>query len=601
MQQEFTVKQRHLYNRAGPIRWLVSHIIRYPLLPLGLVACSIIGNICQSYSRIIIGRAFAWINGPSPQLSVLISLALAEAGVRLGQAACQFGRNASTEFLAQRLERDSRDELYLLLLGKSLTYHRQQRVGDIMARATNDVRQVNLLANPGLNLVFDSLMNVIVPLVMIGLMRVELLLVPGIFAILLAVTLLDYTRQLHPVSDALRQQFGAMNARLEESLAGIEVVKANAQEPQEQAKFSSNASRFRDLFVKQGYIQARYLPFLVYSVAFGSALFHAILVFLRHDGFGIGDIIAYMGLVSLLRFPTFLSIFSFLLVQLGISSANRILQVLNAKNELQEKENAYQQQMRGVVEFCGVSFHYSGGHNLLQDISFHVAPGETIAIVGQTGSGKSTLTQLINRVYDVSAGQVKVDGVDVRDWNLASLRSQIATIEQDVFLFSRTIAENIAFGVGQQASQEQIERCAREAQAHEFITSFADGYQTMVGERGVKLSGGQRQRIAIARAFLADPRILILDDSTSAIDSQTEDEIQKAMYRVKQGRTTFIITHRLSQIRWADRILVLRDGRIAAHGSHAELMERCMLYRQLFDPLAEVEQPASDQALVTKG
>src|SRR5450756_739664 len=279
----------------------------------------------------------------------------------------------------------------------------------------------------------------------------------------------------------MRQQFGTMNAGLEETLSGIEVVKANAQELQEQAKFTKNARIFRDLFVQQGYIQARYLPFLVYGVVFGCALLHAILVFLRHDGFGIGDIITYMGLVGLLRFPTFLSLFSFLLVQLGISSASRILQVLNTKTDLEEKQDNYHQPMRGEVVFDSVSFRYHEAELVLSDISFSAAPGETIAIVGQTGSGKSTLTQLINRVYDVSSGQVLIDGVDVRDWGIESLRSQIATIEQDVFLFSRTIAENIAFGVGQHASQSDIERCAREAQAHDFIMSFPNGYETVVG------------------------------------------------------------------------------------------------------------------------
>jgi ATP-binding cassette subfamily B protein len=218
---------------------------------------------------------------------------------------------------------------------------------------------------------------------------------------------------------------------------------------------------------------------------------------------------------------------------------------------------------------------------VLKNISFTARPGETIAIVGQTGSGKTTFTQLINRIFDVDSGRVLVDGVDVRDWSLESLRSQISTIEQDIFLFSRTVAENIAFGCTD-ASQEAIDQAAREAQAHEFITSFSDGYDTEIGERGVTLSGGERQRIAIARAFLTDPRILILDDSTSAIDSATEDQIQQAMRRISRQRTTFIITHRLSQIRWADRILVLRRGELVDQGTHEELMGRCEAYRRIF-------------------
>jgi ATP-binding cassette subfamily B protein len=580
--REFTLASEYRYNHSSPSRWVVSHILRYSYLPLIMVVASILSNSLMSYSRLLVGQAFRWVTGTQPLLQALVTIVLTMAGAWLVQALLSLGRLFSMEALAQLLERDCRDELYVSLLGKSLTFHGRQRVGDLMARATNDVRQINLLASPGVTLVFDSLLGIIVPIVAIGTIRLELVVVPIVFVIFLVITLRGYTRKLNPVSDAIRQQFGVMNAGLAESISGIEIVKANAQEKQEQDRFTASAARLRDLSVQRGDIQARYLPFLVYSATFACALLHALLVYLRHDGFDIGDVISYMGLVGLLRQPTFFSLFSFTMVQMGLSSAERILSVLNAETELDENENGIQKRIQGEVVFEDVTFGYGEGAPVLKHISFRAAPGETIALVGQTGSGKTTLTRLINRVYDLNDGHVYVDGMDVRDWSLESLRSQISTIEQDVFLFSRPIAENIAFGVGQKATQEEIERCAREAQAHEFITSFADGYRTEVGERGVTLSGGQRQRIAIARAFLADPRILILDDSTSAIDSATEDEIQKAMYRVKQGRTTFIITHRLSQIRWADRILVLRRGELVDQGTHEELMARCLAYQRIF-------------------
>jgi ATP-binding cassette subfamily B protein len=242
--------------------------------------------------------------------------------------------------------------------------------------------------------------------------------------------------------------------------------------------------------------------------------------------------------------------------------------------------------MRGEIEFRGVGFGHAEVDDGLRDISFHLYPGQTVAIVGQTGAGKTTLARLVNRTYDTAAGQVQVDGIDVRRWDLAALRGQISMIEQDVFLFSRTIAENIAFGKPG-ATQAEIEAAARAAQAHDFIQGFSDKYQTLVGERGVTLSGGQRQRLALARAFLTDPRILILDDSTSSIDSATEDEIQQAIFHAARGRTTLIITHRLSQIRWADLILVLRQGRLAATGSHAELMRNAPAYRRIFEQYGE--------------
>jgi ATP-binding cassette subfamily B protein len=296
----------------------------------------------------------------------------------------------------------------------------------------------------------------------------------------------------------------------------------------------------------------------------------------------LGQGIAFVGLMGLFDFPTTISDFTFDLVQLGIASAKRILETINTETELDENEGGIARPIQGAVVFDNVSFGYNG-QPVLKNISFCANPGETIAIVGRTGSGKTTLTRLINRIFDADEGRVLVDGVDVRDWSLESLRSQVSTIEQDVFLYSRTLAENIAFGLAG-AGQEAIEEAAKEAQAHEFIAGFADGYRTVIGERGVTLSGGQRQRIAIARAFLTDPRILTLDDSTSAIDSATEDGIQRAMLRISQQRTTFIITHRLSQIRWADRILVLHRGELVDQGTHQELMARCPDYQRIFRP-----------------
>jgi ATP-binding cassette subfamily B protein len=477
------------------------------------------------------------------------------------------------------MERDSRDELYISLLGKSQTFHGRQRIGDIMARATNDVRQLNFMFSPGLMLILDATIGIVVPIFMIGRVATQLLLVPILFLFFFGLSLYDYTRQLNPVSTAQREQFGEMNSELAETIAGVEVVKGSVQESKEAEEFAADASKFRDYFVKQGEIQARYLPLLVLSVALAAGFLQALLLW-QNGVITLGQVVTYMGLLGALRFPTFISIFSFNLVQLGIASADRILETINTETELDENEAGVANPIQGQVAFQNVSFSYNGSA-VLRDISFLAQPGETIAIVGQTGSGKTTLTRLINRIFDVNGGRVMVDGEDVREWNLESLRSQVSTIEQDVFLFSRTIGENIAFGCPG-ATQAEIERAAREAQAHDFIMGFADGYETEVGERGVTLSGGQRQRIAIARAFLTNPSILILDDSTSAIDSATEDQIQQAMRQISSQRTTFLITHRLSQIRWADRILVLKHGELVDQGSHEELLERSQDYQRIF-------------------
>ncbi len=577
--REFTPENEHNYNRSGPVRWIIAHAVRYPMFPLVVLLAALVNNFFVSYVQVYIGRAFDLITLPGFTMAQLLAIALSIIAVTVGQGLTGVLRTGAVEFLAQRIERDSREELYVSLLGKSQTFHGRQRVGDIMARATNDVRSLNYMFSPGLGLITDSATGILMPILLIARISPSLLLVPSLFLVLLGITIFDYNRRLGPVSEGLRGQFGKMNAGLEEAIAGIEVVKANVQENYQWKKFVGDASAFRDFYVRQGIIQARYLPLLVFGLAWGAGLLHALLIW-RTGAITLGQVVAFMGLLGILRFPTFISVFTFNLVQLGVAGARRILEIINTETELDENQAGVSQPIRGDVTFEHVSFGY-GDKCILQDISFSARAGETVAIVGLTGSGKTTLTRLINRIFDVDSGRVLVDGIDVRDWSLESLRSQISTIEQDVFLFSRTLAENIAFGCAD-AGQGEIEAAARAAQAHDFITGFAEGYQTEVGERGVTLSGGQRQRVAIARAFLTDPRILILDDSTSAIDSATEDQIQRAMRRISRERTTFLITHRLSQIRWADRILLLRRGALVEQGTHEELLARSPDYRRIF-------------------
>ena len=587
--REFQVKNEYQYNRKGPLRWVFSHLMRYPLLPLVLVAAAVANNFAYSYIQVFVGRAFDVIRVPGFQLSALVIPVIAILASAAGQGVTGVLRNFSVEVLAQKIEKDSREELYSSLLGKSQTFHGRQRIGDIMARATNDVHMLNMMFSPGVMLIIDSALALVVPVLMIGLIDPALLLVPLIFTVLLAITVADYNRRLKPVSIAQREQFGVMNAGMTEAVAGIEVVKANVRERYEWDKFTGNARRFRDYFVRQGIIQARYLPMLMFSVCWGAGLFHALLLW-RSGAVTLGNVVAFMGLFGTLRFTTFISIFSFNLAQLGMASAERIINMINAETELDENRGGVDQEIRGEVVFDRVSFRYNGSP-VLEDISFRTRPGQTIAIVGQTGSGKTPLTGLINRIFDTTSGGVFIDGVNVREWSLESLRSQISTIEQDVFLFSRSLRENISFGHAE-AGRAEIERAAREAQADSFINSFPERYETVIGERGVTLSGGQRQRIAIARAFLTNPKILILDDSTSTIDSATEDQIQQAMRRISSERTTFIITHRLSQIRWADRILVLDKGKLIDQGNHEELMERSAEYRRIFSRYEKDENHA---------
>ncbi len=578
--REFTVAGAYRYNRSAAARWVVSHLLRYPIMPVFVILANVVEAGLFSYAPLLVGQAFDLMLSPQRSVPSLLRIALLIAAIRLIQGLIGLAASGTFEVLAQRFARDAREELMVSLLGKSQTFHNRQQTGDIMARATNDVGMLNAMVSPGMSLIFNSMLSFVAPLIGIAFLRPQLLATPLIFAVFFFWALRRYTQQLNPVAGAAREQFGVMNAGLTESVGGIEVVKAYAQERSARAKFERDARAFRDLAVKEGQIRARYLPLLLYGIMFGAGFAHALYLF-RTGAISVGEIVAFMGLLGVLKFPTFISIFTFSLVQMGLASASRILQLINAESELDENEGGIAQPMRGEITFNDVSYGY-GDTPMLKHLRFTARPGETIAIVGQTGAGKSTLTKLVNRTYDVTDGAVLIDGVDVRDWSLQSLRSQISTIEQDIFLFSRTIAENISFGATGNVTREGIEQAAREAQAHDFIMALPDGYDTVIGERGVTLSGGQRQRLAIARAFMTNPRILILDDSTSAIDSATEDQIQRAMRRILEGRTTLLITHRLSQIRWADRILVLRRGELVDQGTHEELLQRSDAYRHIF-------------------
>ncbi len=578
MKSEFTVANAYTYNRTSPARWLASHVWRHKYFLIFATLCWISAYVSFSTLQVLIGRAAEEVLNPTSD-NALLYIALTAAGVACLDSMSSLTGGLLLETLGKRVQRDSREELYSSLLSKSQVFHDRQRTGDIMARATEDMQGLSDMVVPGFIFVYDSFIGIAMPLIFIASIKVDLLLTPFAFLTIYVFVVRRYTSRLNPVIAKQREQFGVMNAGLEETVSGIEIVKASAQEAFERLKFRRNARLFKDYFVQQGRIESRYLPLLMYGVAFGLMFLHSMILY-RADELSIANIIAVMGLFGVWRFPVFISIYTWSLMENGINSARRILTIINAETDLDENAVGYAGTLRGEIAFENVSFGYEDGV-VLENISFHVEPGQTVAIVGQTGSGKSTLTELVNRTYDATNGRILIDGVDVREWSLDALRSQISKIEQDIFLFSRTVGENIAFGATD-ATQEQIEQAAKEAQAHNFILSFQDGYQTKVGERGVTLSGGQRQRIALARAFLSNPRILILDDSTSAIDSATEDEIQKAIKRAQQGRTVLLITHRLSQIRWADRILVIDQGKLVASGTHEELLRRSPHYRRIF-------------------
>ncbi len=577
---EFNIPFRYKTNRSSPVLWILSHVRHHWFIFL-VAAIGAIGNATLAgVPAVQFGKVFEALTTGEGGKQIFLQCAAIVAISQITRGFLQFQRNFGFEVTAQRIERDTRDEFYTSLLGKSMTFHALQSVGDLMARASNDIREVNYIFSPGINMVFGSMNFLFIPLIIGGRIHPALLLTPIAFIIAYFLAVIYYLRVLQPVTSKVRSSFGIMNSRIAEDMDGIETVKAAAQEQAEIDLFRKNIKTFRDASVKQGDIEARFLPMLLLALAMGFGLLHA-LYLARLGEITLANVITYYSALSMLLFPTNTSVMAYSRISLGLASARRLLAIMNTENNLDQNEDGYAQAIKGDVSFKNVSFSYDGKVNNLKDISLEAKAGQTIAVVGQTGSGKTSLIRLINRTYDPQEGHIFIDGVDLRDWRLDTLRSQISIIEQDIFLFSKSIAENIAFGKPG-ATQEEIEEAARKAQAADFIEELPDGYDTVIGERGATLSGGQRQRIALARAFLTDPRILILDDSTSAIDSQTEDEIQKAIKTASEGRTTFIVTHRLSQIRWADLIIVLRQGRISEIGTHHELMERSRAYRRIF-------------------
>ena len=561
-------------RRKGAGSWIKKHILykKNKYLLISFLFLTVIATFLSSMIMVIIGLAIDGFNrGDRSQVLFFVVLLLL-----FGIGAPLFGLSSNffREILAQRLERDVRREFYINLLGKSQSFHDNQRIGDIMARSTADVRVLSFLISPAIAVLFSATFYIIIPIMLIALYySLDLVILPLVFSLLLIIYLKRYMKKLSPVTQQRRMAFGDMNTVLNEELSGIEIVKSMAQE-------EDSAVSYRDWGIKLGYIQARYMPILYISLLITLGLIHSIILF-QAGKISIGDILGYIGLLFLLRIPVFNSIDSLLLVQEASAGAERLLETMNQTTEIHESSNAEAHQIKGNIKFDNVSFIYPGTQkNALKNINFEVLQGQTFAIVGITGSGKTTLTKLVSRLYDVSEGRILVDGIDVRNYTLQSLRNQIAFIEQDVFLFSKSISDNISFG--RNVSKEKIIEAAKEAQAHDFITNLVNGYDTVIGERGVTLSGGERQRIAIARAFLSDPRILILDDSSSALDSETEERIQIAISRILKGRTTFIITHRLSQIRSADYIIVLKQGRIEGEGSHETLLKTSQEYRNIF-------------------
>ena len=516
--------------------------------------------------------------------SMLISAAVIIAGFAIARAIFSFTQAFLGEKVSQGVAFDLRNEIFSRIQRLSFSYYDQNQTGQLMIRATDDVEKVRLFIAQGLLLAVQSFVLLGATLLILFLTNARLTLYVLPLMPIALVLFLVFGMVSQPLFGEVQRRLSKLNTLLQENLAGLKVVRAFAREPYEETKFHSAADDLMRQQLKVSLVFSLLFPIIFLMSQVGQA------VVLYFGGAQILN--GTLNLGEYQKFSLYLAYVFFPLGQLGFiisqmaqagASATRIFEVLDARSEIVEQPNAPKlTAIDGMVEFRNVTFRYLGSNEpALKDVSFTVAPGQTVALLGATGSGKTTIINLIPRFYDASEGTVLIDGQNVRDVTVDSLRSQIGIVLQETNLFGGTIRDNIAFGRSD-ASDEDVIAAARAAAAHDFITSFPQGYNTPVGERGTTLSGGQKQRIAIARALLLSPKLLILDDSTSSVDLQTEAKIQKALDSLMAGRTSFVIAQRISTARNADLILVLEKGEIVARGTHAELIETSPIYAEIF-------------------
>jgi ATP-binding cassette subfamily B protein len=542
----------------------------------------------------------AAINGPLTDgtldgLWLIVALVL---GIGLMKSALMLGRRLIAGRQALGVEFDMRNALYAKLVRQSFGFFDRNQTGQLMSRATVDLQAVRFFLGYGLIFFFQHIVTVVVVTSVLFVVNWQLALAAlWIMPVLIALAY-RYSRVSHPVLREVQQKMADVATVSEENIVGVHVVKSFAQEDRERERFADSSEAVFRQTVKANKQRSIYVPMMAFLPLLAQA---AVLLvggrMVVSGSLSLGAFIQFNVLVLMLVMPLRMLGMWIGQAQRATASGERIFQVIDEPEDIVDSPDAVELPAgRGLVRYEGVTFGYDAERPVLHEIDLQLEPGRTVALIGHTGSGKTTLASLVPRFYDATAGRVTVDGVDVRDVRLDSLRGAIGVISQDPFLFSATVRENIAFG-RPDAGEAEVVAAARAAQAHEFIEQLPQGYDTMVGERGITLSGGQRQRVAIARALAIDPRILILDDATASVDATTEARIRLGLREAMKGRTTIIIAHRLSTISLADEIIVLDAGRVSARGTHEALIDESPVYREMYEHgLLEAEFAARVEA-----
>ncbi|MHB8104087.1 MAG: ABC transporter ATP-binding protein [Dehalococcoidales bacterium] len=529
------------------------------------------------------GHSFLFINVDSAQ-SVIWWVAGTIVIVSALRGAVGYGQRYLNELVAQKTTYIMRNALYERIQRLSFAFHDRSQTGQLMSRATVDIEAVRMFFAMGILGLAQTIMMVAAVAVLLIIMDWQLALLTLAFVPPVAWLAINFGRHIRPIWLKVQQIMGVMGTTLEENLAGISVVKAFSHEKEDNRKFAEQATVLSDEQVHAAKLMGINAPTmaLLFTVPIAIILWyggHQVV----NGTITIGQVTEFILYTGMLVMPIRRLGMLVNLYSRTISAGQRILEILDTKSDVTEKPGAIEMgRVKGKVTFQNVSFSYTAMGPALKDISFEVQPGQLIALLGRSGSGKSTIANLLGRFYDVSEGKIMVDGTDIRDVTLASLRKNVVTAQQDVFLFSATIRENIAYGAIN-ASMDKITEVAKAANLHDFIMSLPERYDTWVGERGDTLSGGEKQRLSIARTLLVNPSILILDDSTASVDAATERLIRQALDKLIKGRTTFIITHRLPIIQNADQILLLEDGALAEKGTHNELIAQGGLYKEIYE------------------
>lgn len=519
---------------------------------------------------------------PGRDMTLLLQLCGIMIGLTAARGVMMYVRGMLIESVSQSVVYDLRTGLYGHMQELSYSFYDSNHIGEIMSRMTGDIEGVRMLIVNGVLGILESSMMFILALVGMSLMNWPLTLTILCLCPLVAVVAWRLHHHIRPAHVAVREQNAVLNTRTQENIAGVRLVKAFAREDYEKEMFEVENQKVLGFHLRATNIWSTYFPLLdmIASLAIPVLMISGALM-MQRGMLDIGTLVGATGFVWMLMSPMRQVAMFVNMATNGVVSSEKLIYYLNLGSKIKNpKEIKTPLKREGRVDFENLSFQY-GDSVVLKDIDLHVAPGQSIAVMGATGMGKTSLVTLLGRYYDVAEGSLKVDGVDVRKQDLAELRQSIGVVMQETFLFSETIAENIRFG-RPDATQAQVEAAARAAQAEEFILQSPLGYETVIGERGMGLSGGQKQRLALARAILCDPAILVLDDATSAVDMDTEAEIQNALTSVLKGRTTFIIAHRISSVRKADQIIILKDGRIIERGTHKELLQINGAYAELF-------------------